>query len=146
MKIKNYLRILKKEFQNFLILTLSIFLFNFHSVCSLEMKQNISQVIYEELVLSVPKEFKEEWLDAERTIWDPWLKNKDGFLGRQVFWNKDKNQGILLVKWETKEKWKRINEEEVTLIQKNYEDRVKRKLNLDHNPFELIYEGELFEQ
>jgi len=35
---------------------------------------------------------------------------------------------------------------EVNIVQQKFEDNVKAALNLDDNPFELIYEGELDKQ
>ena len=35
---------------------------------------------------------------------------------------------------------------EVNEIQKKFEENVKRSLNIDVNPFKLIYEGELVQQ
>ena len=35
---------------------------------------------------------------------------------------------------------------EVNLVQEKFEDNVKNALNVLENPFELIYEGELYKQ
>ena len=35
---------------------------------------------------------------------------------------------------------------EVNLVQQKFEDNVKATLNVKENPFELIYEGELYKQ
>ena len=102
--------------------------------------------IIEELRLKVPLAYKEEWLQAEEKIWEPWLSKQVGFLGREIFWNKEKEEALLLVNWENRELWKNISIEEVNNIQKKFEDYVKLKLKLDLNPFELIYEGELYKK
>ena len=36
--------------------------------------------------------------------------------------------------------------EEVNIMQEKFEDNIKNTLNLNANPFELIYEGELDKQ
>ena len=36
--------------------------------------------------------------------------------------------------------------DEVNQIQKKFEDNVKASLSLNTNPFELIYEGEIYKQ
>ena len=45
--------------------------------------------ITEELRLRVPSEYKDNWIKAEKEVWEPWLANKKGFLGREIFYNKE---------------------------------------------------------
>ena len=105
-----------------------------------------SRVVIEELRLKVPSKFKEVWLKAEKQVWDPWLSIQEGFLGRQIFWDKEKEEALILVNWESKKLWKSIPMSEVNVVQKKFEENVKTVLNVGENPFELIYEGELDKQ
>jgi uncharacterized protein (TIGR03792 family) len=73
-------------------------------------------------------------------------RKQDGFLGRQIFWNKEKEEALILVNWKNKQLWKNISMTEVNNIQKKFEDNVKKTLNTNVNPFVLIYEGELDKQ
>ena len=104
------------------------------------------ELITEELRLKVPTDFKEVWLNTEKNIWEPWLSNQDGFLGRQIFWDKKKEEALILVNWKSRELWKKISIEEVNQIQDEFEKTVRKDLNVNKNPFTLIYEGELFKQ
>ena len=79
-------------------------------------------------------------------IRDRWLASQDGFLGRQLFWDKEKEEALILVNWESKKLWKSIPMSEVNVVQQKFEENVKALLNLGENPFELIYEGELDKQ
>tara|TARA_B100001248_G_C27304266_1_gene418635 strand:- start:391 stop:726 length:336 start_codon:yes stop_codon:yes gene_type:complete len=110
------------------------------------MPSNLNSEIVEELRIKVPKKYKKEWLKAEKEVWDKWLETKDGFLGRQIYWDEKRSQGLLLVTWESKQKWKKISEDEVLKIQKQFEGKVKEFLDMSSNPFDLIYEGELFKE
>ena len=110
-----------------------------------DMKINDSVVI-EELRLNVPSKFREVWLQAEREVWEPWLNNQNGFLGRQIFWNKDKEEALILVNWKNKKLWKSISKEEVEKIQDKFEEKVKTFLNAQTNPFEITYTGEIYKQ
>ena len=132
----------------FLLLFLVTFIFQtkFQIVKALPMENYQSEFITEELRLKVPYDFKEVWLDAEKNIWDPWLTTQDGFLGRQIFWDKQKEEALILVKWKNKKLWKEISMLEVNEIQEKFEEAVKESLNLNVNPFKLIYEGELYKQ
>ena len=104
------------------------------------------ETVIEELRLKVPAYAKLEWLNAEEQIWEPWLSSQDGFLGRQLFWNKEKEEALILVNWKSKKLWKSIPMSEVNEVQQKFEDNVKTALNVSQNPFELIYEGELDKQ
>ena len=138
-KIKNF---------SFLLIFLLVFLFQSNSqiLNSLPMENYQSEIVTEELRLKVPSEFKDVWFNAEKKVWDPWLSIQNGFLGRQIYWDKEREEALILVSWENKELWKNISIKEVNEIQEKFEDNVKLSLNMNVNPFELIYEGELFKQ
>ena len=85
---------IKKKIKSFIFLIVCIFVFLSQS-CSqilnaLPMENYQNEIIIEELRLKVPAQYKEVWLKTEKEIWEPWLSSKDGFLGRQLFWDKEK--------------------------------------------------------
>ncbi len=123
-----------------------VFQTDFQKIKAFPMENYQSSVVIEELRLRVPSEFKAIWLNAEQQIWEPWLASKDGFLGRQIFWNKEKEEALILVNWKSKKLWKSISMKEVNEVQEKFEDIVKVSLNVSENPFKLIYEGELSKQ
>lgn len=144
MKVIFLLKNLIKKF--FLLLLVSIVVqSNSSNVFALPMNK-LNENIVEELRLNVPLKFKETWLKAEEEVWEPWLLKQDGFLGRKIFYNQKKGEALLLVKWKNRNLWKNISDEEVNKMQKIYEDTVMSSLGVETNPFEFIYEGELFEQ
>ena len=126
-----------------IFLVVLIFQTNFQIVQSLSMENYQRGIVIEELRLTVPSEFKEVWLNSEKKIWEPWLSSQDGFLGRQIFWNKEKEVALILVNWKNKKLWKSISMKEVNEVQEKFEENVKSSLKLSQNPFKLIYEGEL---
>ena len=133
--------------KNFVVSLLIFSFFNTNLLFAYAMPMNTTNdVIVEELRLNVPFEYKETWMKAEKEIWEPWLAKQKGFLGRKIFYNKDKGEALLLVNWKNKALWKSISSDEVDKMQKIYEENIKNSLELQTNPFELIYEGELFEQ
>ena len=133
---------------SFLLICLFVFLVQFNSLIlkALPMDNYQSGLVTEELRLKIPSEFKEVWLQAEKEVWEPWLSIQDGFLGRQIFWDKEKEEALILVNWENKKLWKSISMNEVNEVQEKFEENVKTSLNTNVNPFELIYEGELVKQ
>ena len=133
---------------SFLFICLFIFLFHINSpiLNALSMDTYQTGLVTEELRLKIPSEFKKVWLQAEKEVWEPWLSIQDGFLGRQIFWDKEKEEALILVNWENKKLWKSISMNEVNEVQEKFEENVKTSLNTNVNPFELIYEGELVKQ
>ena len=143
------LKLLKKAFRlislAFIVLVAS-FHYNSASVNAETMDIMKENPITEELRLRVPLEYKDNWIKAEKQVWEPWLTNKKGFLGREIFYNKNKQEALVLVKWANRKLWKSISETEVNKVQSIFEENVKNDLKIDKNPFELIDEGELYLQ
>ena len=147
--MKIYTKIKKKiQSFSFLLICLFVWLFqsNYQITNALPMDKYQGEIVTEELRLEVPSGFKEVWLKAEREVWEPWLSIQDGYLGRQIFWDEEKEQALILVSWKNKKLWKSISMNKVNEIQEKFEENVKTSLNLNVNPFKLIYEGELVEQ
>jgi len=141
---------LKEKLKRFCFILISLVFFIAQSdnpnLRALSMNNYQSEMITEELRLKVPAFAKSAWLNAEKEIWEPWLSSQDGFLGRQLFWDKEKEEALVLVNWKSKKLWKTISMTEVNLVQEKFEEKVKNSLNVKKNPFELIYEGELNRQ
>ena len=142
---------LKRNFLRFCLLLICLvgFIFQYDITDSKALNMDNyyqGEMVIEELRIKVPADAKGAWLNAEKEIWEPWLSSQDGFLGRQLFWDKEKEEALILVNWESKKLWKKIPISEVNVVQEKFEDNVKTALNLKENPFELIYEGELDKQ
>ena len=141
---------LRRKFQKFCLILTCLVVFsyqsNFNSLQALPMDSYQGEMVIEELRLKVPAASKAAWLNAEKEIWDPWLSSQEGYLGRQLFWDKEKEEALILVSWESKKLWKSIPMSEVNIVQEKFEEVVKTALNVGENPFELIYEGELDKQ
>jgi len=141
---------LKKKFQKFCLLLMCLAVLFFQSdilnLKALSMDNYQGEMVIEELRIKVPAAVKAVWLNAEKKIWEPWLSSQDGFLGRQLLWDKEKEEALILVTWKSKKLWKSIPMSEVNVVQQKFEDNIKAALNVGENPFELIFEGELEKQ
>ena len=139
-----------KKFQRFCLILICLVVLIFQSevpnLKALNMDDYQGEMVIEELRLKVPADVKATWLNAEKEIWEPWLSSQDGFLGRQLFWDKEKEEALILVNWKNKKLWKSIPISEVNVVQQKFEDNVKAALDVENNPFKLIYEGELDKQ
>lgn len=101
--------------------------------------------VVEHLRLRVPTDTKEAWMRAELQTWDPWLRAQRGFMGREVLWDQQRQEGILLIHWSSRQDWMAIPETVVASIQSQFEAEAKRILSLhpqSENPFPLVYAGE----
>ncbi len=142
----------KKKIKVFSCLCIFLFIFIFQvnspMVNSLSMDDDTfqNQFITEELRLKVPADLRKLWLEAEKNVWEPWLSIQEGYIGRQIFWDKEKEEALILVNWKNRKLWKSISMEEVNKLQEKFETSVKRSLDISENPFKLIYEGELYKQ
>ena len=102
--------------------------------------------VIEHLRISVPKQGREAWLEAERGSWEPWLAQQTGFLGRDLLWDPETEEGTLLIRWSSRQAWKAIPSEEVDEVQARFEQLARKEMALSQamdNPFPLVFEGEL---
>ena len=135
------------SFFTFLLVFIFVYSVNSPMVYSSTIDINFDDVcVIEELRLKVPFQFKEVWLQSEKEIWEPWLSTQNGFLGRNIYWNKKKEEALILINWKNKKLWKNISMKEVNKVQEEFDENVKSNLNISENPFKLIYEGELEKQ
>jgi uncharacterized protein (TIGR03792 family) len=102
--------------------------------------------VVEHLRLRVAAEGRDAWLEAEQHTWDPWLRRQKGYLGREVLWHGERQEGVLLIFWTNRDDWKAITASEVAAVQRSFEARVKASLCLSpesDNPFPLVHAGEV---
>lgn len=100
--------------------------------------------VIEYLRVQVPAEALQAWLKAERGSWQPWLSEQPGFLGRELFWDAEHQEGMIFIRWASRSQWKQISKQKLDQVQARFE-----RLALDAtgksqgNPFPLVFEGEL---
>ena len=100
--------------------------------------------VVEHLRVKVPAEARQAWLEAERGSWEPWLAQQPGFLGRDLLWDPEREEGTLLIRWASRAQWKAIPVAEVEAVQERFEQLAREATGTRHgNPFPLVFEGEL---
>jgi len=105
-------------------------------------------VVVEHLRVQVPAAARAAWLQAERETWEPWLQRQDGFLRRELLWDGDAEEGILLIHWRSRRQWQAIPQAEIEAVQQQFEAAARRLLGWPagsggDNPFPLVFSGEL---
>jgi len=101
-------------------------------------------VVVEHLRIKVPADGRAAWLQAEQGSWEPWLEQQNGYLGRDLLWDSEREEGTLLIRWASREQWKAIPEAEVEAVQERFEQLAREATGQGQgNPFPLVFEGEL---
>ena len=77
-------------------------------------------VVVEMLRLAVPAHRRDAWLTAEAQVWQPWLEQQQGYLGRDLYWDPQEEQACVLIRWCSRQEWKAITEEEVAAVQARF--------------------------
>lgn len=106
--------------------------------------------VVEHLRVQVRADARAAWLEAEALSWEPWLRQQAGYLGRELRWDAEREEGILLIRWASREQWKAIPEEEVAQVQVRFEALARRALGSTTavdgaqatNPFPLVHASE----
>ena len=100
--------------------------------------------VVEHLRVKVSSEARQAWLEAERGSWDPWLAQQPGYLGRELLWDSEREEGTLLIRWASREQWKQIPEAEIEAVQERFEQLARQATGQSQgNPVPLLFEGEL---
>ncbi|AFY28410.1 putative cyanobacterial protein, TIGR03792 family [Cyanobium gracile PCC 6307] len=108
--------------------------------------------VVEQLRVKVPAGARGAWLLAEEESWGPWLQRQDGFLGRDLLWDAEREEGLLLIRWRSRRQWLAIPASEIKAAQVRFEAAARRALAHDPgerglaraaNPFPLVHAGEL---
>ena len=133
-----------------LIFGIIIFLFGYSleaaSFDSMTLPKDKSEII-EVIRLSVPPEGRKAWLSAEKRSWEPWLEKQNGCIERQLYWDKTNVEGLLLISWTSRKKWKSIPKSEIDTVQDDFERLAREEMGQSlGNPFPLLFEGELIPQ
>lgn len=111
--------------------------------------------VIEHLRVKVPAAARLAWYEAEQASWEPWLRSQAGFLGRELRWDEQREEGQLLIRWASRAQWHAIPREEIEQVQERFERLAHAALErlgvLESqqtpapaaNPFPLVFSGEL---
>jgi uncharacterized protein (TIGR03792 family) len=115
--------------------------------------------VIEHLRVQVPAAARLAWLEAEQASWEPWLQRQPGYLGRELHWDSEHQEGQLLIRWASREQWHAIPRAEIEQVQERFErlahaalerrglvaplPEISAARQLPANPFPLVFSGEL---
>ena len=67
-----------------------------------------SAAVVEVLQMPVSSHQRQCWLEAEAGQWEPWLEQQDGYRGRELLWDPERQQAVVLVGWQSQQQWDAI--------------------------------------
>lgn len=104
------------------------------------------------LRLKVPATHRQALLNAEQQIWGPWLDQQEGFLSKELFWDPQREEAVVLIHWRSRECWKAIPPHEVAAVQQRFDALARAELQkrglsppTDSPPFPLLESVEWLE-
>ncbi len=102
--------------------------------------------VIEHLRVSVPAAARQAWYEAEQATWEPWLRSQAGFLGRELRWDGEREEGQLLIHWASRAQWHAIPRDEIEQVQERFERLAHAALERLGvvGPLEAIAESERF--
>ncbi|MEG4806062.1 TIGR03792 family protein [Microcoleus sp. F8-D3] len=65
-------------------------------------------MIIEWLRFKVPPEKWEAFIRRDEEVWTAGLRNFAGYLGKEIWVDAVENEVVMLIRWETREKWKSV--------------------------------------
>ncbi len=99
-------------------------------------------ITVEMLRLAVPAVLRDAWLTAENQVWRPWLEQQPAYLGRELYWDPEQEEGQLLIRWRSQQEWKAITEEEVEAVQARFVAAMNQAIPGDSaDPVPLVATG-----
>ncbi|MEG4917554.1 TIGR03792 family protein [Microcoleus sp. B7-D4] len=65
-------------------------------------------MVIEWLKFQVPPEKWEAFILRDEEVWTAGLRSLPGFLGKEIWVDAVENEVVILIRWETREKWKSV--------------------------------------
>ena len=71
--------------------------------------------------LRVPAAQRQAWERAERAVWEPWLRQKPGFISSEILWDGAREEAVVLIHWASLSDWKGIPKADIERQERRYE-------------------------
>lgn len=73
----------------------------------------------------VRPELLERYLEADEAIWTAGLRQEEGYLGKEVWLDRERpGEVVLVIRWESERHWKGIPGERVEELERHFRERV----------------------
>ncbi len=100
--------------------------------------------VVEVLQMPVATAQKSCWRQAEEQIWEPWLERQTGYRGRELLWDPERQQAVVLVGWSDQAAWDAIPASSISSSEARFDGVLRRCLgNGASKPLPLQRTGSL---
>ncbi|MEB3240956.1 MAG: TIGR03792 family protein [Synechococcus sp.] len=103
-----------------------------------------SAAVVEVLQMPVNSQQRQCWLEAEAGQWEPWLEQQDGYRGRDLLWDPERQQAVVLVGWQSQQQWDAIPASSIGSTEEAFNAQLRDCLGVsDQQPLPLQRAGAL---
>lgn len=101
-----------------------------------------SAAVVEVLQMPVSAQQRQCWLEAEASQWEPWLQQQDGYRGRDLLWDPERQQAVVLVGWQSQQQWDAIPASSIGSTEEAFNAQLRSCLGVsDQQPLPLQRAG-----
>ena len=98
--------------------------------------------VVEVLQMPVSAQQRQCWLEAEASQWEPWLQQQDGYRGRDLLWDPERQQAVVLVGWQSQQQWDAISASSIGSTEEAFNAQLRSCLGVsDQQPLPLQRAG-----
>ena len=100
--------------------------------------------VVEVLQMPVSSQQRQCWLEAEASQWEPWLEQQAGYRGRDLLWDPERQQAVVLVGWQSQQQWDAIPASSIGSTEEAFNAQLRDCLGVsDQQPLPLQRAGAL---
>ena len=98
--------------------------------------------VVEVLQMPVSAGQRQCWRQAEEAHWEPWLQQQDGYRGRELLWDPERQQAVVLVGWQSQQQWDAIPASSIGSTEEAFNAQLRSCLGVsDQQPLPLQRAG-----
>ena len=86
--------------------------------------------VVEVLQMPVRAEQRQCWMEAEASQWEPWLEQQDGYRGRELLWDPEREQAVVLVGWQSQQQWDAIPASSISSTEEAFNAQLRQCLGV----------------
>ena len=100
--------------------------------------------VVEVLQMPVSAGQRQCWRQAEEAHWEPWLEQQAGYRGRELLWDPERQQAVVLVGWQSQQQWDAIPASSIGSTEEAFNAQLRDCLGVsDQQPLPLQRAGAL---
>ncbi|OUT70421.1 MAG: TIGR03792 family protein [Synechococcus sp. TMED19] len=84
--------------------------------------------VVEVLHMPVSNQQRQCWLQAEADHWEPWLEQQHGYRGRELLWDPDRQQAVVLIGWQSQGDWDAIPTASISTTEEAFDAQLRQCL------------------